>query len=315
MKRILLISLLLVCLIACSKENPTDIIGSTSTKPTTALVTMSNDCDAITPEVKTIEVTVTQTPVVTFNPLNVVVNPDSLLNLGIEMEVTDGEQYGCDVVCWFDGFGYCYNVEDGKAASYEIQLSSKMSAPETFSNEYFPYFENDSTNYINSGYGVYLTTETRSYKIGHLQMLNRHHRFGYGTFFNMLTEEDPQVELLPVEPQFDNLWGDDAAWFEKVLEDSNILMYPTKFEFCDSGFEEVDIAQGDPCLVEITDETLTMICFFDCQRPGMLVTRERMLKLVQDGYFMKYPCWAYVSDGKLVVAMQINSFQTIMAEC
>ena len=82
-------------------------------------------------------------------------------------------------------------------------------------------------------------------------------------------------------------------------------MYPTRYRAGDSGYEEVDGAREEPYPVEITDETLITICFFDSEQPDMVLSRDRMLQLVRDGYFMEYPCWAYVSDGKLVAAVQI----------
>ena len=60
-----------------------------------------------------------------------------------------------------------------------------------------------------------------------------------------------------------------------------------------------------PYPIEITDETVITICFFDSEWPYMIVSEERMMRLVRDGYFMEYPCWVYVSDGKLIAARQI----------
>lgn len=229
--------------------------------------------------------------------------PKTESDIGILMEVSDGQQYGCDVVCWFDGFGFCYNVESEKEGPYKIELSNKLTAAEVYSDNDKLSFPEDSI-----GYCVYLCSETVSYRIGFLRILEEPHIWGYGTLFELLTEEDPQAELLPEDPQVGFLWENDAAWFEDVNEDGSILIQPTFFEETDVGFDEVDDVEEEPFYVEITDESCIMICFFDSQRPGMIVTKERMMQLVLYGYFTEYPCWVIVKDGKLEAAMQINSF-------
>ena len=225
----------------------------------------------------------------------------------IQIEINDGKQYGCDVVCWFDGFGLCYRLGDEEEATYKIRLSDRVTIAETYSKDEKIYRPRDS-----SGYCIYLTSETVSYRIGFLRILDEPHIWGYDTFFELLTVEDPQAQILPVEPKNECIWTEknqgDGAYFSKVNEDGSVLMHPIRFEVVDGRFEEVDQARGEPLQISITDETLTMICLFDSQRPDMLVTRERMLQLVRDGYFMEYPCWVKVSDGKLLTAMQINNF-------
>jgi hypothetical protein len=231
------------------------------------------------------------------------IKPNEVTSIGIEMSVTDGQPYGCDVICWFDGFGFCYNVEKAENATYTIQLGEKVTVSEVYAEDEDISFPRDS-----SGYCVYLASETISYRIGFLRILDKPHIWGYGTFFELLTEEDPQAELLPEEPEVDYQWEEDAAWFEEVNEDGSISMIPTEFEETDYGFDEVEDAEGESLSVKIADEAIIMICFFDSQRPDMLVTKERMMQLIRDGYFMEYPCWVNVINGELLAAMQINSF-------
>ena len=287
MKRILLVLLFIPCLLACRGEDSTKAIDSVDSEQkasSTAIpVTVA---DAATPE-----------PMI---PLHMVVDRDNVPDLGIEMEVTDGERYGCDLICWFDGFGYCYNLENAENNVYEIRLSPKLSAIEVFSAGY-----SQQEAYIDSGYGVYLTSETETYRIGFLRILNKPHVWGYGTYFELWVEYDPQVDLFPVEPQWEKPQDDAAAWFEIGQDEGHLLMHPTRYKAGDTGYEEVDGARGEPCLVEITEETLITICFFDSEQPDMVLSRDRLLQLVRDGYFMEYPCWVYVSDGKLISAVQI----------
>ena len=287
MKRMLFILLFIPWLLACRDGDTTKDANSVDHGPTASSTAIP------------IMVAAAATPEPTI-PLHKVVNRDNVPDLGIQMEVTDGERYGCDLVCWIDGFGYCYDLEDAENSTYEIRLSPKLSASEVFSAGY-----SQQEAYIDSGYGVYLTSETRTYRIGFLRILNTPHMWGYGTYFELLVEYDPQVDLFPVEPQLKKLWGDVAAWFESGQDDGHLLMHPTRYRAGDSGYEEVDGARGEPCPVKITEETLITICFFDSEQPDMVLSRDRMLQLVRDGYFMEYPCWAYVSDGKLVAAVQI----------
>ena len=182
-------------------------------------------------------------------------------------------------------------------------MSDQTTAAAVYSEDERISFPRDSR-----GYCVWLASETTSYRIGFLRLLDEPHLWGYGTLFELLTEEDPQAELLPEAPQFDYEWSNDAAWFEAEEDGDGVFLIPTEFEESDVGFDEVEGAEGEPYPIEITDETLTMICFFDSQRPDMLVTKDRMLQLVWDGYFLEYPCWVVMSNGKLLAAMQINSF-------
>ena len=226
---------------------------------------------------------------------------DNARDLGIQIKVTDGQQYGCDVVCWFGGFGFCYCVENAETKSYEIHLSDKLTASTVYSEDELLAIPRDSI-----GFCVYLSSKTTSYRIGFLRVLNKPHIWGYGTQFELLTEADPQAELLPTEPIYEYVWSNDGAYFSRINEDGSVLMYPSEFEENDVGFGEEKETKSEPLPVLITDESLIMICFFDSQRPGMLVSKERMLQLVRDGYFTEYPCWVRVSEGKLLAAMQIN---------
>ena len=226
--------------------------------------------------------------------------------LQIQTWITDGQRYGCDLICWFDGFGLCYCVDDVDIETCEIRLSDRVSIVDIYSdNEIHDLWITNQLD-CDSGYCIYLTSDTISYRIGFLRILNKMNLYGYGVCFELLTVGDPQAELLPEEPQFEYIWSDDGAYFSEVKKDGSILMHPTKFKESDVGFSEIDEARGEPMPITVTDETLTMICFFDSQRPDMLVSKERMLQLVRDGYFMDYPCWVQVSDGKLLAAMQLN---------
>lgn len=303
MKRKMLFVLIIACLLACHGNNVKKTADSIKYEPTALSIAEFTDCIKSTPLViptQTIIMETAATPETTTFPLCMVNNKNNMSDLGIQMDVTDGKRYGCDIVCWFDGFGYCYNVKDAENSSCEIRLSPKLSSFEVFSEGY-----SHQEAYIDSGYGVYLTTETRTYRIGFLRVLNKPHIYGYGTFFELLVEDDPQVDLFPVEPQCENQWGDNAAWFECEQKDGRLLMYPTKYTWSDTCYDEVDGAKGEPYPIEITDETVIMICFFDSEWPYMIVSEERMMRLVRDGYFMEYPCWVYVSDGKLIAARQI----------
>lgn len=287
MKRMLLLLLIIPCLLACHGKNTTPTADSMNNGPTATSTAISI----------TVAATTTSEPTV---PPHMVVNRDNVPDLGIQMEVTDGKRYGCDLVCWFDGFGYCYNVTGTENTTYAIRLSPKLSAPEVSSAGY-----SHQEPYIDSGYGVYLTSEASTYRIGFLRILNKPHTWGYGTYFELLVENDPRADLFPVGPQCEIIWDDSAAWLENGQDDGHLLMHPTRYTVGDTGYEEVDGARGEPYPVEITDETLITICFFDSEQPDMLLSRDRMMQLVLDGYFMEYPCWTYVSDGKLVFAMQI----------
>lgn len=243
----------------------------------------------------------------TSNDAEIVIDSDEHSDIITQMYITDGRRYGCDFICWFDGFGFCYRVPREEKETYKILLSERVTIEETYSEEEIRRLE-ASPQDGESGYCVYLASNSTSYRIGFLRILEKPHIWGYGTLYEMITVGDPQAELLPVEPQYDYVWSNDAALFETVLEDGRVLMRLMQFEENDVGFGEIEDSIDESSLVEITDNTLVMICFFDSQRPDMLISNERMFQLVRDGYFMEYPCWVIVKDGKLLAAMQINSF-------
>lgn len=226
------------------------------------------------------------------------------------VQISKGEIYGHDLVCWIDDYGFCYDlgIKGLKVEECAVEISEETNIDTLYSEDerllLYPILSDCKT-----GYTVSIKYGGEKYQIGLIRFFQDISRFDSAYCYNSYS--DPHADLKPMEPRIESLSNAKqiCAYINGFSNDDSktINITPIRLILSDGWWLE---DERDPNIDLLFDDGLIgVIEMMDENLPYMLVKRDKLLSLLNKQYLGvgddTIPYRLFISDDRILMIEEI----------
>ena len=224
------------------------------------------------------------------------------------VSVCSGDEVGRDIICWIGDFGFCYDLDEEafylQACSIEIGEAVFLDGCQDehrLLEQGHPLL--DYQEPAGYGYPVWLRHGDRQYRIGLLRTYSNTNR--YGVYYDFYTYYDVKADLLPCTPiaLYDDWEHRIGGLVSASGQDDLICVSECDMVLSDAVWIEKDV-QKEQMQCALQEQALGVISCFDENIANMLVKRDTLLGLMEQGYF-ETPCWLVIEGEQIRLIEEI----------